>query len=602
MPSTSPVGSALPAGADVGNYRIEGLLGRGAMGEVYAARDRRTDQLVALKIVRPGQLDGLRQRRKLYAEGWVAAGLDHPNICTIYEVGDAEGRAFVAMEFVSGTTLDVFARETPFDADRALDIAIQLTRALHEAHSRHVVHRDLKSTNIVVTAEGVVKVLDFGLAIRTDAEAATFEPGAPRNAPSGVGVGTADYASPEQILGAALDARSDLFSLGVVLHEMLTGRLPFSGENRTELFRAIVNNPARPADQLNGAVPLALSNVVGRLLAKQREERYQSAEDVLRDLERIGDEATRPPRMRHLTDSRWFHRIAGTAAGLILAVGGLFPASVVVSYEAEAALRSTAARQSGVWTGLAGGRTLDEVVAAAERPDSVWIGNDGRLVYSTSGQNGRGAIWTLAPGDLSPRLVTADARQPTVLPAGNAVVFTGIHDQALYRSALDGSRLERLTAEPATSPRVMPDGTAIVFRHAVTGRIWMLPLDGSPARPLTDRRIDATAPLVSPDGRRLAFEQAGQTLVCDLPGCVNERRLPIAGVRAWTPDSLALAYAGQPRQANVWIAPVEGGPSKQITWFSRRAVSSVAWSPDGRRLAVARKMTLSDLELLAPFR
>jgi serine/threonine protein kinase len=185
------------------------------------------------------------------------------------------------------------------------------------------------------------------------------------------------------VTGRAVDARSDLFSLGVVLHKLLTGRLPFAGENRTELFRAIVNNPAIPVDQLSDATPVALSGVVSRLLAKNREQRYQSAADVLSDLRLIGQPARSmsTARARRMTHSRWFHRVVGSAAGVVLSVGGILPATIVLSHEAEAAMRSTAATRSGVWTGIVGARAFSAIVSAASSPDSVWIGNDGTIVY-----------------------------------------------------------------------------------------------------------------------------------------------------------------------------------------------------------------------------
>ena len=560
---------------------------------MYAARDERTGRPVALKLLAADLTGTPAHRQRLFAEGCLAASLDHPGICAIHEIGDAAGRAYVAMELLSGVTLDVYARQHPFDADRALDIAIQLTEALREAHEHDVVHRDLKSRNILVDADGRVKVLDFGLALRTR------DDGPGGHGSRGPSVGTPDYASPEQIVGCEIDARSDLFSLGVVLHEMLTGRLPFQGENRTELFRAIVSNPALPVDQLNDAVPVGLSNVVGRLLAKDRERRYPSAAAVLAALRRVREKPAAPGARPGLTDSRWFHRIAGSAAGLLLAVGGLFPASVVLGIEAEAALRTTTAGQSGIWVGLATSRAFEPAVAAADQPAEVWIGNDGRLVYSTA-VRGRAAVWTLAPGATTPRLVTAEGGSPAVAPSGDVLVFVGAADRALYRVALDGSRVERLADGPASAPRVLPDGRTVVFRDAA-GVVRRMPVRGGAAEPLAGHRI-GVVPLVSPDGRRIAFAQQDHTVVCDLPGCTHGRRLTVMGALAWTPDGLGLAFVGQPRGANVWVAPIDGGTARQVTWFSNRLVSGVAWSPDGRRLAVSRVMTLSDFELLPAFR
>jgi hypothetical protein len=600
-PTASPVTSELPTGCHVGNYRIERCLGRGAMGEVYAARDCRTDRPIALKVLQPGLLRSPSLRRQLYAEGWMAAALDHPHICTVHEIGEADGRPFVAMELVEGQTLRARAAERPFDAATVLAVARQLAAALREAHAHHVVHRDLKSSNILITADDQVRILDFGIALQMIAPLAAEPAGA---AEPGIGIGTTAYASPEQVLGRQVDERSDLFSLGVVLHELLTGRLPFSGGNRTDLIRAIVSNQPTPVDQINDAVPGPLSNVVTRLLAKDRTRRYQSSQDVLDDLDRIDltlvDRAARAGGGR-LTDSRWFHRIAGTAAGLVLAVGGLFPATVVLSYEAEAAIRSTAARRSGVWTGLVGARTLDAIVTATASPDSIWIGDDGRVVYGTTRQGGRASVWTVAPREAAPSLVSDEGRTPSVAPNAGFIVFAGDQNQRLYRAGLDGSVPEWIGGHRVAAPTVLPDGLAVIYREIGSGHVWSQPLDGGDAVRVTNRAI-TSQPFISPNGRALAFEHQGQTIVCDLPRCTGERRLAVGGLRGWTPDGRHLAYIGPPRGANIWVTPIAGGAPRQVTWFTNRAVSSVAWSADGSRLAVTRVPTIGDLEIVKRFR
>lgn len=571
------------------------------MGEVYVATDTRADRQIALKLLAPALVSRSGLRRAIYAEGLLASALDHPHICTIFEIGEAHGQPFVAMEYVDGESLDAYAGAQGVSAARVLELGIQLADALQAAHRHGVVHRDLTGHNIVITPSGQARILDFGLA--SGQRSSSPDPASGGSRWDTVTLGAPEYASPEQVTGREVDARSDLFSLGVVLHQLLTGRLPFAGENRTELFRAIVNNPAIPVDQLSDAVPVALSKVVTRLLAKNREQRYQSAADVLSDLRRIGQPARSmsTARARQMTHSRWFHRVVGSAAGVMLSVGGILPATIVLSHEAEAAMRSTAAARSGVWTGLVGARAFAPVVSSASSPDSVWIGNDGTIVYDAWRRGGHSSIWTVAAGEGAPRVLQGAGRQPSLSADGRVLVFIGDGDRQLYRFRTGDEGPVRIVEQAAAAPVVSRDGRAVVYRDADTHVVWMVAVGGGDPLPVTAGPI-GSRPLVSPDGLRLAYASGGRTVICDLPRCTNMRTLAVPAPRAWTPDSQAIAYVGRPRQANVWAMPIDGTAPRQMTWFTERAVSSVAWSPDGTRLAVARVMTLSDLDLLTRFR
>lgn len=601
-----PVDTVPPAGPEVGPYRIERLLGRGAMGEVYVAQDSRNDKRVALKVLPSSLLSRPSLRHRLYEEGLLAASLQHPNICTIFEIGEADGRPFVAMEYVEGESLRAFQRTHEINTSVFLELAIQLADALREAHGRGIVHRDFTGANIVVTASGRVKILDFGLATGLHAVTPSEDPDSTRRKIASVSdgpreMGAPEYASPEQVTSRRVDARSDLFSLGVVLHELLTGRLPFVGDNRTELFRAILNNTAIPVDRINDSVPVALSNIVTRLLAKNREHRYQSAADVLEDLRRIG----RPPRRssrdlaRRLTGNRWFHRIVGSAAGVVFAVSGILPATIAVGREAEAAIRATSAPRSGVWTGLVGSRAFAPVATGTASPNSIWIGGNGAIVYDASRQAGGSSIWTIAFGEGAPRVLQASGRAPSLSADGRVMVFVG-DDDYLYRQ-LAGGRPVLVLDRGVAGPVLSRDGRSVVYLDARTRTIWQTAIDDARPGPVTSTPADS-GPLVSPDGLRLAFAAGGQTIVCDMPACTNPTTLPLRAPQAWTPDGQALAYVGAPRQANVWAMPIDGSSPRQLTSFTERQVSSVAWSAAGTRLAVARVMTLSDFELLTRFK
>ncbi len=275
------------AGTRLGPYEITALLGAGAMGEVYQARDSRLGRDVAIKVVAAHSIDALQARERFEREARSVAGLQHPNICTIYDVGDADGRAFIVMELLHGETLQQRLRRGPIDLPAFLDIAIALADGLHAAHAAGIVHRDIKPANIFLTEHGP-KILDFGLAkadLRATAPASAAETLAMLTE-SGRTVGTIAYMSPEQLRGEAADARSDLFSLGMVLYEMATGRSPFTGATSAAIGGAILHEEPRPPRSLRADLPDALDQLVLKALEKDRDLRYQSAADIRADLQR----------------------------------------------------------------------------------------------------------------------------------------------------------------------------------------------------------------------------------------------------------------------------------------------------------------------------
>jgi eukaryotic-like serine/threonine-protein kinase len=319
-------------GQTLGPYRILAKLGEGGMGVVYRAHDPRLDRDVALKLLPAEYAADADRRARFDREARAAAALNHPNICTIHEVGEVDGQVYIAMELLDGATLSecLATGPAPMATAEALDIGIQIADALNAAREKHIVHRDLKSGNIVLLPRGQVKVLDFGLAKRArdvPPDAATDLAGAveTRGAVTGlteVGavIGTVAYMSPEQALGEPVDHRSDLFSFGVVLYELLTGRLPFAGRTHTAMIDAVLHGEPEPIPRFNEQVPDALVAVVKRLLEKDRERRYQSAADALADLRRIKDDlaagraptssAQVPASTQTPTWSRWPVRLA----------------------------------------------------------------------------------------------------------------------------------------------------------------------------------------------------------------------------------------------------------------------------------------------------
>ena len=312
----------LTIGSRLGSYEILSALGKGGMGAVYLARDSKLTRNVAIKVLQGEDGQGADSGRRLLREARAAARLDHPNICAIYEVGEADGRPFIVMQLLEGNTLEARLRQGPMDMAEAAALGAEIADALGEAHAHGIVHRDIKPSNIMITRKGQAKVMDFGVAACTPDRTAPTETMTATVVDSPI-VGSLPYMSPEQLGSGPIDGRSDVFSLGGVLYEAVTGHRPFAGATPATTVSAILTSEPPPMSEHRAGVPDELERILQKALAKSQDERYQTAADLAVDLRRLlrvphrGRTALAPRR------PRWIRLSAIAGAALLVAAAGL---------------------------------------------------------------------------------------------------------------------------------------------------------------------------------------------------------------------------------------------------------------------------------------
>ena len=540
----------LKTGDKLGAYEIIAPLGSGGMGVVYKARDTKLGRLVALKFLRGADHDSDAARGRLLREGRNASALNHPNIATIYEVGEADGRAYIAMEFVEGRPLSGVIERDSLAPETALRYGMEIAAALAHAQERGIIHRDLKPANVMITTEGSVKVLDFGLAQRTpDAEvsAATVsrEP-----ATKDVGIaGTLLYMAPETLRGEPADARTDLWALGAVLYEMLIGRPPFEGRTAHEISSAILREPPK---SFPSHVPLRLQSVIQRCLSKEREHRYQRASEVHAALETIGADAlTSPipsaesanaanPSLRQRRAYNWLALTASVAVLILLAVGAY------ELFRSKSGARPPASASEWV-----------QLTDFADSAVSPALSADGKMLTFI-----RGVDTFFGQGEIEAK----------VLPNGDPVQLT--HDGNLKMS-----------------PAFSPDGSNIAYTVYTGGNwdIWTVPVLGGDSRKTLSNAEDLT--WIDPDhllfseiksGSHMAVVTSGQSADSRRDVYVPSRERGMAHRSAISPDHKWVLVAEMDNGG--WLpcrlVPFDGSSSGRSVGPSGSGCTYVAWSPD----------------------
>ncbi|HYK88339.1 MAG TPA: protein kinase [Acidobacteriota bacterium] len=513
-------------GKRLGPYEILSLIGRGGMGEVYRVRDTRLDRIEALKILPTEVAADTERIRRFVREAHAASALNHPNIATIYEIGESDGVRWIAMELVEGETLAERLTERPLAVEEILDIGIQTTESLEAAHRKGIIHRDIKPANLMITSEGRVKVLDFGLAKikRTGGPAAAATVSSETHTIPGIVMGTARYMSPEQILGQSVDHRTDVFSAGAVLYQLAVGQPPFAGKSSSAIFDSILHQtPAWPPHAC-ATIPEELRRIIHKSLEKFREMRYQSAADLCADLKHLKHDLERerliaqPPNIAGPTQPDQKAVPKRTARILALArILGIVILGAIVIWSLKSRLASTPETQL---TAIPLTSYPGSEMGASFSPD----GNQVAFAWNGEEEDNWDIYVTLIGSNQHLRLTTNPARDtwPAWSPDGRQIAFCrdlGPGKRAVILiSPLGGP--ERTLTEVAHVSEVgeflfgpflswSPDGRALATvdsldPHTNPG-LALYMMETGEKHILTKPTVIDSCPAFSPDGRTLAF-------------------------------------------------------------------------------------------------